>query len=308
MDEKQLSPVICVLNPDDIKFLKEENAENVDSFKTPFEIMELKEQGYNFPDIKEGRAYMRDPFDKKKFIYRMPIDDEKAIEKRISIIEQIIYFLGGKKLIIQVKTEEVTDQSSHVSHEAGGSSSSININEKGNIGQQSHEGRTKDVSLATKWVGPKPMTKESYEEAERIAKEYGLFNDTDINNFFVMRKPGAFRRMEDKTYHVHTHQDLTRNLEIAQKIDATLKVAKIKLDVNYERSKSEAKSETYDFNVEFEPYEMNEEPEQIPTVSVPKTENISTIENKKEKSNKWLFWVMGGVIAALAAGLLIALL
>lgn len=308
MDEKQLSPVICVLNPDDIKFLKEENAENVDSFKTPFEIMELKEQGYNFPDIKEGRAYMRDPFDKKKFIYRMPIDDEKAIEKRISIIEQIIYYLGGKKLIIHVKTEEVTDQSGHVSHEAGVSSSSININEKGNIGQQSHEGGTKEVSLATNWEGPKPMTKESYEEAERIAKEYGLFNDTDINNFFVMRRPGAFRRMENKTYHVHTHQDLTRNLEIAQKIDATVKVAKIKLDVNYERSKSEARSETYDFEVEFDPYEINDEPEQIPTVSVPKTENISKLEKEYKKSNKWLFWVMGGVIAALATGLLITLL
>ena len=307
MDEKQLSPVICVLNPDDIRFLKEENAENADSFKTPFEIMELKEQGYAFPDIKEGRAYMRDPFDKKKFIYRMPIDDEKAIEKRISIIEQIIYYLGGKMLIIHVKTEEVTDQSGHVSHEAGGGSSSININEKGNIGQQSHDERTKDVSLATKWVGPKPMTKESYEEAERIAKEYGLFNDNDINNFFVMRKPGAFRRMENKTYHVHTHQDLTRNLEIAQKIDATLKVAKIKLDVNYERSKSEAKSETYDFKVEFEPYEMNEESEQIPTVPVQKTGKVSKPE-KYRKSNKWLFWVMGGVIAALVAGLIMALL
>ena len=96
------------------------------------------------------------------------------------------------------------------------------------------------------------------------------------------RRPDHCNALHKKKYRVSTCKDLKENLEIANDLKVNvMKAVKVNIDVNVNTSHDERYLEVFEFKVEFGPV---------------------------KKSRKWLFWILSGAIAALAAGLLIALL
>ena len=80
----ELQPVICVLNPDDVYYLKNrEHSALVENCKTPAEVRQIQQQGLVFPKIEENVVYMRNPLKQSEYIIRNQQRDLSIIEERI---------------------------------------------------------------------------------------------------------------------------------------------------------------------------------------------------------------------------------
>ena len=255
MKPEKLQPVVCILNPDDVYYLRErEKSNNVESYITPYEAIELQKENVVFPNIRENIVYMLNPLREKTYIYRTESTDEDIVAQRIANIEIIVSLLGGKNykvhshLQAQTNTNTDVDVKTHTDVKAG-----VDVVANASIGNAKSGKYNQEYESSAKWPGT--YTREGYNRARLIAEQSGLLEDANINALLSQRSPeNNPNPIQSKIYHVHTCSDLARNVNVATQIDTEVKnKVGVNIDVNVKTSKSVSEEETFDFEVEFGP-------------------------------------------------------
>lgn len=283
MDEQQLKPVVCILNPDDIYWIQEKqtNLPNPSvNLLTPYQAKELRgSQGVVFPEIRENKVFMLDPFVEKRYIVRTESTDADIVEKRINAIEVIVSLLGGTKFKAISARKSDLDNETHI-----GAGVNVKVNDAifgisadTKVDKDSKEYKEKCVTVMAEFKGK--YSKKNYYLAKEVAKQYGLSDDPKIMSLLETRNPDNPNYIKKKTYRVNTSSDLKRNLGVAGRLKTAVKnTVKVDLDVNVETSHDERYMDSFEFEVEFSPIK------------------------------RWIKLAIGGAITALAAALVIALL
>lgn len=280
MNKQQLKPVVCIMNPDDIYWIKEHSnmIKLADNLMTPYEAQKLVEQGVEFPVIRDNVVFTLNPLEECKYIERTESTDTDIIEKRINAIEVIISYLGGKhfKAISKRKSEKSKDTQVGVKIKV--ETPKVDVDSTTDVKNQSSLQDETEVFVSADFKGEYSVG--NYKIAVATAQQYGLDNDSEIQKLLKLRHPSNCNAVQRQTYRVNTCKDLKDNLKVAEDLKVgVMKAVKVGVEANVNTSSDERFSEFFEFEVAF-----------------------------GEKNNKWLFWVMGGAIVALAAGLLIALL
>ena len=302
MNRQQLKPVVCVLNPDDIYWVRENGDTRCSgNLLTPYEAKDLEEnQDVEFPEIKENVVFMLDPLEGNKYIVRTESTDADIVEKRINAIELIVSLLGGVKYkaISERKANSNKDTHVGVGVDVKVKGDKVGVNSDTNVDKSSSELGEKTVTAVAEFKGE--YSESNYYLAVATAEQYGLSDDPAIMSLLKTRHPDNPNYITSKTYKVNTCKDLKENLKVAEDLKVgVMKAVNVDVNVNVETSRDERYIEIFEFEAEFAP--VVKDPEW-------KRRRRKNKESKVEKSNKWLIWVMGGIIVALAAGLVIALL
>lgn len=280
MDKQHLKPVVCIMNPDDIYWMKEHSniSKYMDNLLTPYEALELKNQGVVFPTFRDNVIYMLNPLEDNTYIERTESTDADIVEKRINAIEVIISHLGGKhfKAISNRKTIKGKDKQVGVNLKVN--TPKVDVASKTDVYTQAASTETKDIFVSADFEGE--YSEKSYNIAVATAKQYGLDNDGEIKKLLIERHPNHCNTLRRKKYIVNTCRDIKDNLKVAEDLQVgVMKAINVGVEANVKTSSDEHYTENFEFEVEF-----------------------------GEKKHQWLGWVIGGVVVALAAGLAIALL
>lgn len=299
MNKQQLKPIVCIMNPDDIYWIREHsNIKLAENLLTPYEAQKLVEQGVSFPVFKDNVIFMINPLEEGKYIERTESTDEDIIEKRINAIEVIISYLGGKRFKAISKRKNEKGRSTQVGVNVKVETPKVDVNSQTEVEKRTGSTDGTEIFVSADFEGEYSV--ENYHIAEAIAKQYGLDNDNEIQKLLKLRHPSNCNAVRRQTYRVNTCKDLKDNLKVAEELKVgVLKAVNVGVEANVNTSSDERYIEVFEFEVEFGP---------VKKTKTSKTSLENDEVSNKTKENKWIFWVMGGVIAALAAGLIIALL
>ncbi len=284
MNNPQHKSVVCIMNPDDIYWMKEQSnmSKYTDNLITPYEARELEKQGVEFPAIRDNVVFMLNPLEEKQYIVRTESTDADIVEKRINAIEVIISYLGGKhfKAISNRKTEKGKDTQVGVKLKV--ETPKVDVGSNTDVETNSSSSDETEIFVSADFKGE--YSEENYWIADAMAKQYGLDNDNEIQKLLKLRHPSNCNQVHRQTYKVNTCKDLKENLKVAEDLCVgVMKAVNVGVEANVKTSSDERYSEVFEFEVEFGP--VKPEP----------------------KSKNWLIWIMGAAIVALAAGLVIAL-
>lgn len=302
MNKQQLKPVVCIMNPDDIYWIKEHSnmLKLADNLLTPYEAKKLIEQGVAFPVIRDNVVFTLNPLEEGRYIERTESTDADIIEKRINAIEVIVSFLGGKrfKAISKRKTEKGRDTQVGVKIKV--ETPKVDVDSNTDIECQSSLMDETEMFVSADFEGEYSI--ENYKIAVATAKQYGLDNDSEIQKLLKLRHPSNCNAVRRQTYRVNTCKDLKDNLKIAEDLKVgVMKAVNVGVEANVNTSSDERYSEYFEFEVEFGSVRKSQKETGENLI------NSGASKSVHEKSYKWLFWVMGGAIVALAVGLIIAL-
>ena len=301
MNRQQLKPVVCVLNPDDIYWMREHgDSKYLGNLLTPYEAKNLEQtQNVEFPEIKENVVFMLDPLEGNKYIVRTESTDADIVEKRINAIGLIVSLLGGINYRVISERKGNSDKETHVGVGVNVKvKSKVDVDSNTNVDKVASSSEEKNITAIAEFNGK--YSEDNYYVAVATAQQYGLSDDPKIEFLLKMRHPDNPNFIIKDKYEVNTCKDLKENLKVAEALKTNvMNAVKVDVDVNVETSHDERYMESFEFEAEFAP--VVKDPEW-------KRRQRKNKEGKAEKSNRWLFWVMGGIIVALAAGLIIALL
>lgn len=300
MEKQELMPVVCVMNPDDIYWMKEhhEMSRYSDILLTPYEVREIEETRHVvFPKIRENVVFMLDPIE-GKYIERTESTDADIVEKRINAIIVIVSLLGGKNFIVLSERKSIINSKKQIDVDV-----KVDVTQKVKVDSKTEVDLSKGLSGETRITATAEFegvySERNYYKAVALAQQYGLLEDPTINNFLLTRHPDNPNPCKRQIYEVNTCKDLKENLKVAEDLKVKIMNAvNVNVDVNVQTSHDERYLEVFKFEVEFGPVvkETSDEPSCADRIE------------KKKKSNKLLFWVMGGAIVALVIGLVLALI
>ena len=271
--------VLCVLNPDDAYFLKEESKNpdlaDIDarSICTPYDIRRLKEQGADFSDvtIKENVIFSRtyEAGHPIKYIFRTPENEIKSVRDRGHYIELIVSYLGGidfkwkessvkdihGNLVIEAKKE------AFVKAPLGGKGT-----DKKTIDAQAQDetkveadikvGLKRELENTALFNGV--YTKEGYEEAKRIAEETGLIESADIKVLLDERGPNHPNAVIEKSFKVDVLTNIQTRFEFLKNTKAGVgKLLGAKMDVNVDAAFDFNSAHSVEFEATFGPVQQD---------------------------------------------------
>ena len=254
--------VICVLNPDGIKFLDTFKSSKVPvkQLVTPQQAYELQKQDLFRDQIQENTIYIFHPL-YNQFIIRKKEDDDKLIQRRINAIETIVSYLGGKNFKIlsthACLKKEKSDVKADVECNAKDLSTKVDVDNKFAFKKDDYAKSDIEISGNAQWKGK--YSEAGFNEALRIATENGIENDPVIAFLLEQRNPKHPNPIRRKKYHVKLYSELSQYLEVANKLQTNVSDAmtmtdiKAKIDVDVKKSTEEECSETLDFEVDFGP-------------------------------------------------------
>ena len=255
MKTEKLQPVVCILNPDDVYYLRErEKSNNVENYITPYEAIELQKENVVFPSIRENVVYMLNPMEEKTYIYRTESTDEEIVAQRIAKIEIIVSLLGGKNYKVcshqqtQANIDTNVNVKTHTDVKAG-----VDVVANTDIKHTKSTNASQEYESSAQWPGT--YTREGYNRARLIAAQSGLLEDPQINSLLIQRSPDNNPNpLINQTYHIHTCSDLARNIDVAAQLNTEVKhKVGVDVDVNVKTSKSVSEEKTFDFEAEFGP-------------------------------------------------------
>ena len=303
MKEQQLKPVVCIMNPDDIYWMKEkkEMSKFSSSFLSPYEAKEMETtQGVVFPEIRENVIFMLDPTVKNRYIIRTESSDADIVEKRINAIEVIVSLLGGKNFTAISERKADKNKETQVEVKVNVDTPKVGVGNDTKVRTNSSQSGEISIVATAEFKGE--YSEDNYFKAVAIAKQYGLFDEPTISGLLMTRHPDNCNEIIKKKYRVSTCKDLKENLEVAEDLKVNvMKAVNVDVDVNVNTSHDERYMEVFEFEVEFGSVKAD-------PIARKKRMEGRLVETKERKPNKWLIWVMGSIIVALAAGLVIALL
>ena len=242
--ENKLQRVICVLNPDDVYQITElTDSENKPYYITPYEIKQLKEQGIAFPqNINEGTILSLSP-DLKSYYEQTQEKEVDIIHHRILEIQNFVSLLGAKEFDITSSSKEEYSKIVGVDVGVGasvgmGNVASVSGQVDTNVKKNNQNKNEEKLSVSAEWEGN--FTKEGYDRAVEIAQESGIINLPVIRYLLDQRNPKHPNPIGRQTYSVDLLTDLAKNMEVATKLQADIKIlsthvhAHANVDVNRE--------------------------------------------------------------------------
>lgn len=283
-NKKKLDEVLCVLNPDDIYNLQNYYGESSAFLATPYEIQDLKKEQWLMPlNLKEGAIITRHPYKKEYFFLNEQTEDKIALD-RISLIGTILSYLGAKNFKVCQTSLQFNDKTKK--YNAGVDVSVLMGDFSGEVTSSKSDKITEQFTIKNTSEWPGTYTRKGYKRAVEIAKWSGLDKDGDLSSIIEQRNPDHPNALSTRTYSIDVRSDLEQCRNTSIDLKATVKRCNINVDLNggYNSEEKSSRHNTFDFEVEFGPL----------------------IESPSK--HKWTWWIIGGVVATLAVGLLIALL
>lgn len=299
MNDRQLKPAVCILNPDDVYNMKANFANDSYYCITPYEAVDMQNQGISFPvdpHIQEGLVLTRNP-DGDGYYYRTDESDGRIINERCLAIEAILSYLGGKEFRYSESSSFKSNLSSGITVDVNAKRWCNSIDNTTQENKSTSEQECKDKAVAAQWSGN--YTHAGYLRAVELAKSNGLISDPTIAALLEQRLPSHPNPIAAQEYHVNITSDLDNNIHILE--DLSINIANkigvgLKVDLNSSRKLDS--SSTVDFFVSFGPI-----PQEVSKMAQEK-EEARLLHNEK-KGFKWL-WVVTAAIVIIGA-LVIAL-
>ncbi len=295
MAPQDLKPALCVLNPDDVYNLRKNNANDSYYCVTPYEALELQNQGVSFPiepHLQEGLVLTRES-QGCGYYFRTDETDCRLINERCLAIEAILSYLGGKDFRYTETSSFKSQGSTDVNVGLGGKAKGIDINTKTDVKNNLNIDDNSNKTVSAKWSGN--YTQEGYLRAVELAKINGLIADPTIAALLEQRIPSHPNPIESQEYHVNITADLDRNIHVLEDISANLRDkvnGHLKVDVSTSRKVDQAS--TVDFFVSFGP---------IPIEVSQKAIEDDKRQKSKKLGTKWI-WpaiAIGMTIVAIAS-------
>lgn len=289
--KKQLKEVVCVLNPEDIYYMKNYMGEMNSHLVTPYEIQEMKDARWLMPsELQEGSIVTRHPYKNEYIFLNEQTEDEIALA-RINVIGTILSYLGAKNFKVCQTSLKFNDE--HKTYNVGADASAMGNEGSGKFNYKKGGTGTEEFTIknASQWPGT--YTVEGYKKACEIAKWSGLDKDSTVAAIIEQRNPKHGNALSSRTYQIDVRSDLEQYKNISVDLKEAIKRCNVKAMINgsYESNDKSSRHNTFDFEVEFGPLKTPQ----------------SSISNNRGRHN-WLWWLMVGVIVALAVGLIISLL
>lgn len=270
MDIEQ-NKVICVLNPDDIYYLNTYCGTSSEGLVSPYELQTLEQQGITFESKQEGSLLIKHPY-KKEYIKPTEKSESDIILDRISHIETILSYLGGK----HYKVLEQCQRALHLGRNINVKADAKVDKYEGGVGvktsNQNNNSDSLSVSSETNWSGE--YSEKGYKRAVEIAEECGLDKDSIMASILEQRNPKHPNPIGLKTYSIDVKSDLEelkkRAIDFKANIPTKINV-NVDCDVSVDSTKSSQEHMTFDFEVEFGP-----------------------VANKRAKT--MIGWIVGGAV------------
>ncbi len=186
--------------------------ENIGVLSIEYDLPVLKEEGYSFsPEYvkpMEGDTYIRDPFHSKHFI-RIENFAEEVIKSKQNCILRIAALLGAKDVELSVNV---------VRSEARKLKGDISIRKTVTQAQVKAD-RENAMKMAQKYSTKShfetDITEDGYLKAEALAKDYGLYNETDVSTLLSWFSPDNNVRLTSHEIHFSMSNELNDSLDIA---------------------------------------------------------------------------------------------
>lgn len=185
---------------------------NIGVLSVEYDLPILKKLGYTFspehvnPTV--GDTYIRDPFNKKHFI-RIEDFTEEVIKVKQNCILRIVALLGAKdiELSVNVIRSEAREWQGKVSGKYKVTQAEIDID------------RQKTMVMAQKYSTKShfepSITGEGYSQAVALSKEYGLYNETEVNTLLSWFAPDSNVKLTSHEIHFSMLNELNDSLDIA---------------------------------------------------------------------------------------------
>ena len=299
MSTQDLTPALCILNPDDVFNLRKNHKEDCYYCKTPYEVLEMKSQGISFPvepHLQEGLVLTRESTG-KGYYYRTDETDCRVINNRCLAIESILSYLGAKEFRYSETSSFRGKHSEDIDIEVGVKKGGIDVDSTMGVNTNTNKGKTGDETASAKWMSGY-YSHESYLRAVNAAKVNGLITDPVIASLLEQRRPGHPNPIVSQEYHVNVTADLDKNIHVLEDISANLKDkigGHLKVDVKTSRKVDQSSS--VDFFVSFAPS--------------PTEVYQQAIEDEKKvppRGNRWLWPVIAIAAVVIIATVLIIVL
>lgn len=190
---------------------------NIGVLSVEYDLPILKKKGYTFSpghvNPTAGDTYIRDPFHKKHFI-RIENFTEEVIKVKQNCILRIAALLGAKdvELSVNVIRSEAREWQGKVSGQYKVAKAQIDIDRK----------KTMEMAqrYSTKSHFETSITKEGYSQAVALSKEYGLYNETDVNTLLSWFAPDSYVKLTSHEIHFSMSNELNDSLDIAFNLNA----------------------------------------------------------------------------------------
>lgn len=263
MEFNELKSVICVLNPDDVYKIKENNdSQYKDNLMTPYEFKKFKEDnvGISFPEtIKEGAFLV---LSKNKDCYSLIKDIEESeeinISKKVCTIQQIVSYLGGVdfKAEDQFSEESLKNSQKRINGEIGVAAGENSANMSAHWNQETENAQKiyGKAEIESHSIGK--YTKNGYDGAVKIAKETGLYNLPMIESILRLRSSDNPNLLQNNTYEVSLNSEFSKKLKVVLGIYASIQTiypygGSVKLDIDKEYSEKLYRSGYFKFSTSF---------------------------------------------------------
>lgn len=297
MSTENLKQFLCILNPDDVSNLKKNHTEASYYCITPYEYLEMKNQGVTFPEephLQEGLVLTRDS-SRRGYYYRTDETDCRRINERCLAIEAILSYLGGKEFRYSESSSFRSNRSVGVGVKGNIEKGGLTVDNTTEVSTTKNESKGGEKVAEAEWSGE--YTYEGYSKAVELAEANGLIADPAIASLLVQRHPSHPNPIAYQGYHVNVTEDLDKNIHVLEDLSVKLKDkigGQLTVDVSTSRKVNE--SATVDFFVSFGP---------IPVEESKQKESQTDLQEEKKKlpsrrnHHKWLWPVI--VVFALAA-------
>jgi len=272
--------VLIVLSPDTKVMLSKNNKSAASHCITPLEFKDLRKSGWVNDDciLRENMVLQLDPIH-KRYAELTTSKNDKIIKDRIDSVHLILQQLGAKSVYIkqeiQKGSKKTIDSSVHaaLSTLTGGNGS---IDGSYNSGQGANYEYVKDTSVEYKGY----YTRQSYNKAIELSKEYGWDTDSYIQSILYQRNPDHKNHLDKAEMQFKLREDLQNNMKVAAKLQSNCKGLNVDIDGNWKKDEESTKNEQYHIIVEFGPLVDEKEngittihqlPDNLPVLPPPNT-------------------------------------
>lgn len=244
-----LKEIIMVTEPEVVKSYKwEKDAQFLHPAVQVLSMEDIERLQEKHTDLFGGKSvYPESVWMKHPFMHNQYIDintaEDVLTKSKLNALGLIARHLGVKSFT----TTFVTTQTEERKHDVNGDVKYKMIEAKTTVNLKKEDSSSNQYYRKEEYSGN--FSEESYQEAIKLAKEYGLYNDEDIFYLIQQRNPQHLNMIKNQHVKVELARELNESLDVAFSLDAC-KV--FKLNANYQQTISIKKTVTLETDLVFE--------------------------------------------------------
>lgn len=158
----------------------------------------------------EGDTYILNPFTKEKY---MKVEDyqDYVLRMKQTYISEIAGLLGAKSYSFKMETTSVKERKI----EADGSVSNLTFDAEVKFQKEKTEMLNRAYQMEMEFQSPQIPSIDTYGEAVKRAKEYGLYSELEIQNLLNKRQPGSVNPMSKFHVRFSLSEELNNDMDMA---------------------------------------------------------------------------------------------